>query len=99
MTGGSTEQQETQPVFAVGSAGTPPDPEGPEVNAQPVSQLGLGQRLAAPAEPLGALSGASLGHLNKCLRTDPVTWAQKQCTDNSSQDQPEEVTQRGCPGV
>ncbi|XP_052574012.1 SPOC domain-containing protein 1 isoform X2 [Peromyscus californicus insignis] len=101
---GSTEQQEAQPVFVVGSSGSPPDPEGPQVNAQPVSRLELGQGFAAPAEPLGGPSGASLGqrrprHVNKWQQTGPVSCAQKQHTVNSSQDQPEEVIQRGCPRV
>lgn len=111
LTEGSTEQPEAQPVFVVGSSGTSPDPEGPEgpeVNAQPVFRLGLGQGqgqgLAAPAEPLGGLSGASLEqrrprHVNKWRQTGPVSCAPKQHTDNSSQDQPEEVIQRGCPRV
>ncbi|XP_051044308.1 SPOC domain-containing protein 1 [Phodopus roborovskii] len=103
LTEGSTEQQETQPLF--GSSGTPPDPEVPEVKAQPVSRVGLEQGLAAPAEPLGGLSGTSLGRrrskeVKKRWRwTGPVPCAPQQRTDNSSQDHPEEVFQRGCPGV
>ncbi|MEJ1282359.1 SPOC domain containing 1 [Cricetulus griseus] len=103
LTGGSTEQQEAHPVFMVGSSGTPPDPEGPEVEAQPVSKMGLGQGLAAPAEPLGDLRGASLGQrrpkeVKKRRWTGPVSCAQKQRTDTYSQDHPEEAFQRGCPG-
>lgn len=100
LTEDSTEQQETQPMSVVGISGTPPDLEGPEVKALPVSGLGLGQELAAPAELLDGLSGASWEqrrpeHVRKRRLMDPVPCAQKPRMDGSSQDHSE----RGCPGV
>lgn len=100
LTEDSTEQQETQPMSVVGISRTPPDLEGAEVQALPVSGLGLGQGLAAPAEPLDGLSGASWEqrrpeHVRKRRLMGPVSCAQKPRMDGSSQDHPE----RGCPGV
>ncbi|CAO2589230.1 SPOC domain-containing protein 1 [Lemmus lemmus] len=100
LTEDSTEQQETQPTSVVGISGTPPDLEGPEVKALPVSGLGLGQGLAAPAEPLDRLSGTSRKqrrpkHVRKRPTMGPVSCAQKPRTDGSSRN----LTERGCPGV
>lgn len=108
LTGDSTEQQEVQPLFVVGSPGTPLDPERSEVKAHPESRMRPGQGLTAPAdscasssEPLGGLSDASLGQrsprrVKKRRWESRVSCAQKQCTDNSSGDRPEEASGRGC---
>uniref|UniRef100_A0A7N9T6T7 SPOC domain-containing protein 1 n=1 Tax=Mus musculus TaxID=10090 RepID=A0A7N9T6T7_MOUSE len=100
LTEDSTDQQEVQPAFVVGSPGTPPDPVGPEDKAQSGSRMELEQGLSAPAnscasspEPLGGLDGAPLEqrrptHVKKRPWTSP---------DDSSQDHAEGASKKDFP--
>lgn len=101
LTGNSTEQQEAQPAFVVGSPGTPPEMEGPGDKAQPGSRMELGQELTAPAdscasspEPLGGLDGDALLEQRRPTQVKEQPWPS---LDDSSQNHPEEPSKNDCP--
>ncbi|XP_021016900.1 SPOC domain-containing protein 1 [Mus caroli] len=100
LTEDSTDQQEVQPAFAVGSPGTPPDPAGPEDKTQSGSRMELEQGLAAPAnscasfpEPLGGLDGAPLEQ-RRPTHVKKRPWASP---DDSSPDHAEGASKKDFP--
>nr|XP_034357946.1 SPOC domain-containing protein 1 [Arvicanthis niloticus] len=101
LTGNSTEQQEVQPAFVVGSLGTPPEMEGPDDKAQPGSRMELGQELTAPAdscasspEPLGGLDGDAPLEQRRPTQVKEQPWPS---LDDSSQNHPEEPSKNDYP--